>query len=269
MTMKRCIFLVLLMLAVVPATAHGKEPKKRVHYNAFSHNDYTRPRPLMDAYERGFNCVEADLWYIGGELYVYHDRPSTPSPERIFQKMYLDPIVALIKQNGGRVYERGRKPFVLMIDCKSSGEEMLPALERALSPYRHLLCRVENGRYKRGALFIFLSGKSPRETILERGEGFLFIDGQVPDIGQGYDSRMMPVISHNYSALFKWRGKGQMPEEELHRMREIIRSTHREGKKFRWWGAPDTEQFKRLFIREGVDFIGVDNLDILTKILSE
>lgn len=103
--------------------------------------------------------------------------------------------------------------------------------------------------------------------MLERGNGFLFIDGQVPDIGQGYDSRMMPVISHNYSALFKWRGKGEMPADELKRMREIIRSTHREGKLFRWWGVPDTAQFKRLFIEEDVDLIGVDNLDILIDVL--
>lgn len=267
--MKRQLILALLLLAVVPVVAQHKKPKKRVHYNAFSHNDYDRPRPLMDAYDRGFNCVEADLWYIGGELYVYHDRPSNPSRDRVFEKMYLEPIMRLIKQNGGRVHERGRKPFVLMIDCKSNGEQMLPALERALAPYREYLCRVEGGKYKKGQLFIFLSGDSPRKTVLERGEGFLFIDGKVPDIGQGYDSRMMPVISHNYSSLFKWRGEGEMPAEELKRMREIIRSAHREGKLFRWWGAPDTPQFKRLFIDEGVDLIGVDNLDILTEILNK
>lgn len=265
--MKRCLILVLLVMVVVPVMAQSKKSKKKVHYNAFSHNDYNRPRPLMDAYDRGFNCVEADLWYIDGELYVYHDRPKNPSRDRAFEKMYVEPIMRLIQENRGRVHERGRKPFVLMIDCKSDGEQMLEKLERVFAPYQELLCRVENGKYKKGALFVFLSGKSPRKTVLERGNGFLFIDGQVPDIGQGYDSRMMPVISHNYSALFKWRGKGEMPADELKRMREIIRSTHREGKLFRWWGAPDTAQFKRLFIEEDVDMIGVDNLDILIDVL--
>ncbi len=268
--MKRLFIFILLLMAVVPSVQAQKAPKKqkkKIHYNAFSHNDYDRPRPLMDAYDRGFNCVEADLWYIGDELYVYHNRPKNPSRERTFEKMYVEPIMRLIEQNNGRVHEHGRKPFVLMIDCKSNGEEMLHAIERALAPYRHLLCRVEDGKYKRGPLFVFISGDSPRKTILGRKEGFLFIDGKVPDIGQGYDSRMMPVISHNYSALFKWRGEGEMPAEELKRMREIIRSAHREGKLFRWWGAPDTPQFKRFFIDEGVDLIGVDNLDVLLEVL--
>ena len=265
--MIRNILFLLLVLIATPTMAQSDNSKKKVHYNAFSHNDYTRKRPLMDAYDRGFNCVEADLWYIGGKLYVYHDRPLMPSRDRIFEKMYLEPLIKLIEQNGGRVHERGRKPFMLMIDCKSGGEEMLPALERALEPYKELLCRVENGSYKKGAILIFLSGKSPRKTILERGEGFLFIDGVIPDIGKGYDSHMMPVISHNYAAICKWRGKGEMPQEELEKMREIIRNAHREGKLFRWWGAPDTKEFKRLFIREGVDLIGADNLDILIEVL--
>lgn len=46
-----------------------------IHYNAFSHNDYERPRPLFDALSLQFNCVEADLWLIDGELYV-SDRKS-------------------------------------------------------------------------------------------------------------------------------------------------------------------------------------------------
>ena len=73
--MIRNILFLLLVLIATPTMAQSDNIKKKVHYNAFSHNDYTRKRPLMDAYERGFNCVEADLWYIGGKLYVYHDRP--------------------------------------------------------------------------------------------------------------------------------------------------------------------------------------------------
>ena len=130
-----------------------------------------------------------------------------------------------------------------------------------------MLCRVEDGKYHRSALFVFISGKCPRKTILERGEGYLFIDGVIADVGQGIDSRMMPVVSDNYKKFFKWLGEGEMPQEELERMRDIIKRTHAEGKLFRWWGAPDTPQFKRLFIEEGVDLIGMDNLDILKEVM--
>ena len=52
-------------------------------------------------------------------------------------------------------------------------------------------------------------------------------------------------------------------------MREIIRKVHDEGKLFRWWGAPDTEQFKRFFIKEGVDLVGADDLNGLYNVLNE
>ena len=38
---------------------------------------------------------------------------------------------------------------------------------------------------------------------------------------------------------------------------------------FRWWGAPDTEQFKRFFIKEGVDLVGADDLNGLYNVLNE
>ncbi len=40
--------------------ANEKEAQKAPYYEAFSHNDYSRERPLLQAFELGFNCVEAD-----------------------------------------------------------------------------------------------------------------------------------------------------------------------------------------------------------------
>ena len=74
-----------------------------IHYNAFSHNDYERPRPLLDALSFNFNCVEADLWLIDGELYVSHDSVA-PDPDITFEKLYLLPLVERIKNNNGKVY---------------------------------------------------------------------------------------------------------------------------------------------------------------------
>ena len=48
-----------------------------------------------------------------------------------------------------------------------------------------------------------------------------------------------------------------------------VTNWHDEGKLFRWWGAPDTPQFKRFFIKENVDLIGADNLKALYDILNE
>ena len=58
-----------------------------------------------------------------------------------------------------------------------------------------------------------------------------------------------------------------MPADQLQKMREIIGEVHKEGKLFRWWGAPDTEVFKKFFIREGVDLVGADDLNGLYNVL--
>ena len=78
---------------------------------------------------------------------------------------------------------------------------------------------------------------------------------------------LMPVISDNYSKYIGWKGQGEIPAEKLEKVREYIRQTHAEGKLFRWWGAPDTPLFKKLFIKEGVDLIGADDLKALSLIL--
>lgn len=237
-----------------------------VLYNAFSHNDYWRERPLLDALSFRFNCVEADLWLIDGELYVSHDRPE-PSPSITFRRLYLEPLIERIRSNGGQVYPGSDRPFYLMVDCKEQGEEMYKILKAQMEPYKDLFCRVENGEYKEGAVLFFLSGDRPKQSLPQESTRFTFLDGQIEDLGCGIPASLAPVVSDNYSNFFTWKGEGEMPAAELERMRDIIRRVHAEGKLFRWWGAPDTEQFKRFFLSEGVDLVGADDLTTLRNVL--
>ena len=98
---------------------------------------------------------------------------------------------------------------------------------------------------------------------------FTFLDGQVKDLGKAIPNTLAPVVSDNYADFFTWDGQGQMPDDQLIRMREIIQQVHQEGKLFRWWGAPDTEVFKRFFIQEGVDLVGADDLNGLYNVLCD
>ena len=266
---RRIIHVILLIVAcsgmdVVAQSAGGKTNK--VHYNAFSHNDYNRARSLWDAVDRGYNCVEADLWLIDGEIYVAHNREDVKA-ERTFEKLYIEPLAQLVAQNKGRVYRKGKKPFMLMIDCKSDGEEMLPVLKAKLEKYRSMFCYVKDGKMHKGAVLLFISGKRPMKTILEQGDGYMFLDGIISELGSNIDSNMMPVVSDNFTKFVKWNGEGEISQAELEKMRGYIEKTHAEGKLFRWWGAPDKAQFKKLFIEEGVDLIGADDLDILIDVI--
>ena len=61
---------IILLISLLSGSLEAQE----IHYNAFSHNDYERPRPLFDALSFRFNCVEADLWLIV-PLYFAKERP--------------------------------------------------------------------------------------------------------------------------------------------------------------------------------------------------
>lgn len=262
--MKRTILYLLFASALLLSCRQQAE--QPILYNAFSHNDYWRERPLLDALSYRFNCVEADLWLIDGELYVSHDRPQ-PSPSITFRSLYIEPLMKHVRDNGGQVYPGSDRPFYLMVDCKEKGEEMYRVLKEQMEPYKDLLCRVEDGRYREGAILFFLSGNRPKQSLPAETTRFTFLDGRIEDLGQGIPASVSPVISDNYANFFSWKGEGDMPADELAKMRDIIRRVHDEGKLFRWWGAPDTEQFKRFFIDEGVDLVGADDLGTLYSVL--
>src|SRR5687768_10216898 len=111
--MRPAILAVLLCASVGGCGAREPTPL----FNAFAHNDYAHARPLFDALEHGFAGVEADVFFVDGQLLVGHDEKEL-RPERTLASLYLDPLKKHLAKNGGRVY-RGRPGFWLMIDVKS------------------------------------------------------------------------------------------------------------------------------------------------------
>lgn len=143
----------------------GSIEAQTIHYNAFSHNDYERSCPLFDALSFQFNCVEADLWLIDGELYVSHDSVA-PNPDITFEKLYLLPLVERIKKNGGKVYPGSDRPFYLMVDCKTNGEAMYPVLKKKLEPYESLFCHEKDGNCKKVPCCSICQGEVPVRLLL-------------------------------------------------------------------------------------------------------
>src|SRR4051812_49632410 len=97
-----------------PASGHSAGPVPLVH--AHAHNDYEHPRPLLDALDRGFRSVEADMWLSKDALLVAHT-PLGLKPERTLQRLYLDPLRERVKANGA-VYKNG-PAFYLLVDVKT------------------------------------------------------------------------------------------------------------------------------------------------------
>jgi len=68
--------------------------------NTHSHNDYEQARPLAEALDQGFCSVEADIFLVGDQLQVAHDRTGLRK-ERTLQSLYLDPLRKRIREQGG------------------------------------------------------------------------------------------------------------------------------------------------------------------------
>lgn len=236
-------------------------------YNAFSHNDYSRPEPLQAALKLGFNCVEADCYLIDGEFRVGHDFPDDPETLPLLMDTYFKPLFARIDSIGA-VYPGAERPFYLMIDIKREGDKFYSALQPFLAENSRYFTRVQGDSIIDGPILLFFSGSRPLETLPRESVRWAFLDGKFEDMDKVCPTSLYPVVSDNYEDFFTWNGVGEMPSQERDKLKQLIAKAHSQGRLFRLWGAPDTEAWARVQIAECVDLIGTDNLPSLHKLLT-
>ncbi len=255
-----CALLVCLCLSA----ARAATPLPQAH----AHNDYEHARPLLDALDHGFVSIEADVFLIAGQLHVAHNRPKTLDPARTLTKLYLEPLAARIKANGGRVYPGYDGPFYLMIDFKTGGPATYARLREELEPFRDLLRHPATGRG--GPVTIFISGGKARPfyAILSDPQAPVALDATPEELGLGIPANVCPVVSVAYGKVLAWRGEGDPSPEETTRLRTLVRDAHAEGKKVRLWAAPQTERVWAWLLDQGVDLLNVDDLARLQVFLA-
>jgi hypothetical protein len=233
-----------------------------------AHNDYEHQRPLLDALAAGFQSVEADVYLIGGDLYAAHERPAQPDSARTLKNLYLKPLAGIIQKNGGKVYPNDKTPFYLMIDIKAQGDAVYQVLKKQLAPYENLLTQYTNQGINYRACTVFLSGDRPFSALLRDSIRYLALDGRPSDIGKGYTTSQMPVISDSYFSQVKWFGKGPIPVSEQQRLNDLVTAVHKEGKLLRLWASPESVEVWKVLIDAGVDFINTDRLEELNQFLT-
>jgi hypothetical protein len=234
--------------------------------NAHAHNDYEHRRPLLDALAQGFCSVEADIYLVEGQLLVAHDRENV-STERTLQALYLDPLRERIKKNGGNVFPNGPQ-FTLLIDIKSEAESTYAALRDVLRRYADLLTLFRSNATEIRAVTVILSGNRPQATVTAEPLRYAAIDGRLPDLDGAASPHLIPLISDNWSTHFQWRGVGPLPVQEKQVLQRIVTRTHQQGRRLRFWGAPDQPAGWRELKEAGVDLINTDDLAGLRQFLS-
>jgi hypothetical protein len=254
-------FFICLSLLFFGVSAFAQNPIKHAH------NDYEHPHPLTDALAAGFHSVEADVYLIGGDLFVAHERPGQPDTLRNLRNLYLKPLAAIIQKNGGKVYPNDTAPFFLMIDIKTQGEAVYELLKKQLAPYQSMLTRYTDKDMQYGACTVFISGDRPFSTLLRDSVRYIALDGRPGDIGKGYTVSQMPVISDSYASQVKWFGKGPIPVTEQQRLNDLVAAVHKEGKRLRLWASPESVDVWKVLFDAKVDFLNTDHLEELSQFL--
>jgi hypothetical protein len=263
--MKRHLFTVGALLGLGLATSpHLRaEPVPLIH--AHAHNDYMHARPLLDALDHGFCSVEADIHLVDGKLLVAHDRQNV-KPDGTLQALYLEPLRKQIRKNNGKVYPQGPQ-FSVLIDLKTDWRTTYPALRDVLKEYADILTTFKSGVTQTNAVIAVISGS--RSLTMFDGETMRYAayDGELSIAGSTNSAALIPWVSANWSATFQWRGTGDLPTEEKQRLQQIVNQAHQNGRRVRFWGAPDTQPFWAEMVRNGVDLINTDDLEGLQNFL--
>lgn len=233
---------------------------------AHSHNDYEQKRPLAEALDNKFGSVEADIFLVNGELLVAHT-PSACTPERTLESLYLAPLEARTKAHGGHIYPGGAD-IVLLIDIKTEANATYAVLRKQLEKHVALLTHFKGAEATPGAVTVVLSGNRPIDVVKAEPERLCGIDGRLKDLEGDAPAALYPWISDSWRPTFKWGGEGEMPAEELERLKGIVAKAHAGGHKLRFWGLPaNSDAVWPVLFDAGVDYLNSDDLPKLRGFL--
>jgi hypothetical protein len=261
-----CLF-VLSPLALLPsavtADSVALEPLARAH----AHNDYYHQRPLWDALERGFVSIEADVFLVDGQLLVGHYAHELRS-ERSLKSLYLDPLKRHVGAHDGRVFSNDQR-LTLLVDFKTEGAAAYSALAKLLGEYGGLFTQWKGVQHVPGPIDVIVTGNRPIGEIAADPSRRVAIDGRKEDLAGEASADLIPLISESWANHFTWRGTGDMPAQERTRLEQLVAEAHQQGRRLRFWAAPDNPAAWAVQFEAGVDLIGADDLDGLQRLLQE
>jgi hypothetical protein len=244
-------------LPLAPVAGAGLQPY------AHAHNDADHPRPLLDALERRFYSVEADLWFDGGRLRVGH----LPWDDRgTLKALYLDPLAERVREKGS-VHGDGL-PFTLWIDLKDNPPGLVEALHALLDQYEMLVTFTDVG-VGDGAVTAVLTGdRAAKERFVQRNPRRAARDSNDWNPEDPGADAAWRYYALDWQTFVGWNGDGALPDEARDRLGCLASGARRLGRQLRFYGLPDREEAWGALVDFGVPFIHTDRLDALTAYLA-
>ena len=255
-----------------------------------SHNDYWRREPLYRALRVGCTGIEADVWHFDDELYVAHTI-SGIGHNRTLKSLYLDPLKDMLnRQNqlpnflgpldrtrNGVFVTHPKQSLVLLIDFKNDPELIWRRLQSHLTYFRNKkYLTYSNGSFiVQGPLTIVVSGNAPFNRIMESSTyRDVFYDAPLEVMAlpnaDVYSSANSYYASVSFVQSIGCPWHSALSQAQLDLLRRQIRGAHARGLKARYWGIPPwpiglRNYIWRVLVREGVDYLSVDDIDAVTS----
>jgi hypothetical protein len=233
-----------------------------------SHNDYYQQRPLFDALDNGFFSVEADIFSINDALLVAHELRNV-RPEKTLETLYLEPLRERAQRFNGRIFPDAER-FYLWIDFKTEARMTYAVLKEVLEKYADILTRYENNVEIPGAVTVILTGSANLDLIRNKPVRYAGVDGGGSHaLDSDISATLMPAIGMNWKREFPhFNGQTLSPDEQK-KLAEHVRKANENGRKLRYWNAPDNETLWGILYDAGVHFINTDRLEPLRNFLLE
>ena len=189
-----------------------------------------------------------------GELYVAHDWKNI-TPERTLKRLYIEPLLAKIKENKGFPYPN-KKPLQLLLDLKRDGKEILKVLYAQLKPHTKELRHVR----------IVISGDMPAPNEFQNYDKMFLFDGRKNLTYSKKSYKRVALVSASFLDFGKyWAGKESISDEVFQKISTFVEKIHKKDKKVRIWGTPNTMLGFETLQKLKVDIIGTDDLELLAK----
>lgn len=238
--MKHFLFCMLLL-----ATSYQLTAQPRIH----AHNDYQQPLPLTNALRNNVFSIEADVYLRNGQLVVAHDAKDVAAAPSL-DSLYLQPIIRLFKKHDGRISASKTYSPVLMIDSKESGEAIIAALIKMISPVRFAFDRFINP----AAVQLVISGNRGAVSTWASWPSTIFFDGRPTEVYDSATLQRVAFISDNYNNYVS-------KEDSVSRIAALVKKVHGMGKLLRLWGTPDNAAAWSRLLQSGVDITNTDKVE--------
>src|SRR4029077_6474799 len=124
----------------------------------------------------------------------------------------------------------------LLIDIKSDWRTLYPTLREVLKQYADILSTFEGDQKKTKAITAILSGSRSPDMFKDETIRYAAYDGMLSNLDSDASANLIPWISDNWGATFKWPGHGEMSLPDKLKLTEIATKAHQKGRQVRFWG---------------------------------